>query len=248
MNRIMYKQQVSGTEVGGLGMSYSYGKWTKYHMMMENSTLVGYLPKTLILSQAGFWELLEDHGAVVIKPSEGSQGYGVVQVSKVGENRYEMHSNRNKIICGRIDVEEFLDKEKYGRKLYLVQQKIPLATVEECPFDLRVMVEREKDSIEWKVTGKLAKVAKNGYFITNIAKEILSVEQVFEKSSIKDIDFHLLNTEIDNIALLTAYELGEYYQSSRLIGLDIGLTNSGDLYIIEANLKPSRGMFKKLEQ
>ena len=227
-------------------MSYSYGKWTKYHIMKENSTLVGYLPKTLILSQAGFWELLEGHGAVVIKPSKGSQGYGVIQVSKIGENKYEMHSDRNKIVCGKTDVEEFLDKEKYGRKLYLVQQKISLATVGECPFDLRVMVEREKDSIEWKVTGKLAKVAKNGYFITNIAKAILPLEIALEQSSLKGIDVGLLLTEIDNISLLTAYELGEYYQSSCLIGLDIGLTNNGDLYIIEANLKPSRAMFKKL--
>ncbi|MBV7504074.1 YheC/YheD family protein [Bacillus sp. sid0103] len=229
-------------------MSYSYGKWTKYHMMKENSTLVGYLPKTLILTNTAFWELLEEKGAVVIKPSEGSQGYGVVLVSKIGEYRYELHSNRNKIICGKKDVEEFLDKEKYGRKLYIVQQKIPLATVGDCPFDLRVMVEREKDSIEWRVTGKLAKVAENGYFITNIAKSILSVDQALEQSNITDIDGPLLQTEIDNIALLTAYELGEYYPNTHLIGLDIGLTNSGDVYIIEANLKPSRAIFKRLEE
>ncbi|MEH7076598.1 YheC/YheD family protein [Neobacillus drentensis] len=229
-------------------MSYSYGKWTKYQIMKDNPILVGYLPKTVILSRGNFWELIEENEAVVIKPSGGSQGYGVVQITKIGEDSYEIHSDRNKMICGKNGIEEFLDKEKYGRKLYLVQQKIPLATIEQCPFDIRVMVEKEVDSIEWKVTGKLAKVAKNGYFITNIAKAILTLEQALEDSSIKDIDIQLLNTEIDNIALLTAYELGEYYQSSRIIGLDIGLTNNGDFYIIEANLKPSRGMFKKLKQ
>ncbi len=169
-------------------MSYSYGKWTKYHIMKEDHTLVGYLPKTNILSNAAFWELIHENGTVVIKPSEGSQGYGVIQVSKVREEGYEIHSNRNKIICGKNDIEEFLDKEKYGRKLYLVQEKIPLATVEDCPFDIRVMVEREENSIEWRVTGKLSKVAKKGYFITNIAKAILTVEQALEKSTIKDID------------------------------------------------------------
>lgn len=228
-------------------MSYSYGKWTKYHMMKEDNLLVGYLPKTFILTKASFWKLLHENGTVVIKPSEGSQGYGVVQVSVVGENRYEIHSNMSKVICGENDIEEFLDKEKYGRKLYLVQQKIPLATVEDCPFDIRVMVERAENTIGWKITGKVAKVASNGYFITNIAKAILTIEQAIERSSIKDIEVDLLNTEIENIALLTAYQLGEYYSSSRVIGLDIGITNNGDLYIIEANLKPSRAMFKRLE-
>jgi glutathione synthase/RimK-type ligase-like ATP-grasp enzyme len=228
-------------------MSYSYGKWTKYHIMKEDNMLVGYLPKTFILTKGAFWKLLHENGTVIIKPSEGSQGYGVVQVSVIGESRYEIHKNRSKIICGEKDLEEFLDKEKYGRKLYLVQQKIPLATVEDCPFDIRVMVEREENTIEWKVTGKLAKVATKGYFITNIAKAILTLEQAIERSSIKDIEVNLLNTEIDNIALLTAYLLGEYYSNSRVIGLDIGITNTGDLYIIEANLKPSRAMFKRLD-
>jgi hypothetical protein len=79
--------------------------------------------------------------------------------------------------------------------------------VDDCPFDIRVMVEKAENSIEWRVTGKLAKVAKNGYFITNIAKAILTVERALEQSSIKDIDVMLLNTEIDNIALVTAYQL-----------------------------------------
>jgi glutathione synthase/RimK-type ligase-like ATP-grasp enzyme len=215
--------------------------------MKEDHTLVGYLPKTFVLSHATFWKLLPENGTVIIKPSEGSQGYGVVQVSQVGENKYEIHTNRERIVCGLKELEEFLDKEKYRRKLYLVQQKIPLATVEACPFDIRVMVERKENSIEWHVTGKLAKVAKKGYFITNIANAFLTVEQALEKSSIKDIDPNLLNIEIENISLLTAYQLGEYYQGSRLLGLDIGLTNSGDIYIIEANLKPSRAMFKKLD-
>jgi hypothetical protein len=42
-----------------------------------------------------------------------------------------------------------------------------------------------------------------------------------------------------------AAKLGAYYQNSRMIGLDIGITSKGQLYIIEANLKPGIGIFKK---
>lgn len=217
-------------------------------MMKEDHTLGGYLPETFLLSDSVFWKQLSDFGALIIKPSEGSRGYGVVQVSQLGENRFEIHSNNSKLICDRNGLEGFLDKEKYSRKLYVLQKKIPLATVEGSPFDIRVMVERKKDSNQWQVTGRLAKVAAKGYFITNIAREILTLNQAFERSSIKDIDIPIITAELDSISLLTAYQLQEYYPGANVLGLDIGITNTGDIYIIEANLKPSRAMFRRLKE
>ncbi|MEH6905711.1 YheC/YheD family protein [Neobacillus drentensis] len=227
-------------------MSYSYGKWTKYHMMMENMTLVDYLPKTQLFSETAFWKLLNEYGMVVVKPSEGKQGYGVVQVSKCGVNQYEIHYKKNKMILDSCLLHEFLDKILQKNKLHIVQQKISLATIEGNPFDIRVMVQRKKDAIEWEVTGKVAKVAEDGYFITNVVKELQTIEQAYEQSDIKGIDFAELTIEMDNISLVTAYELQEFYPDSKVFGLDLGITADGRLFIIEANLSPSIGMFKKV--
>lgn len=217
--------------------------------MKEDDSLAGYLPETHMLTEKDFWKVLNQFGAVVIKPSEGSQGYGVVQVTKLRENRFEIHSGNSKIICERSGLAEFLDKEKYRRKIYIVQEKIPLATLDDRPFDIRVMVQRPEDANEWDVTGKLVKVAARGYFITNVSPEIIALNAALEKSSLqKDIDFQTISEELDSIAILTAYQLGKYYPSSRVIGLDIGITDKGSIYIIEANLKPSWAMFKKLKE
>lgn len=229
-------------------MNFSYGKWTKYHIMKEDETLVGYLPKTNLLSEAAFWDHLNENSTVVIKPSEASQGYGIVLISRLGDNRYEIHSQNSRVISDKKDIEDLLDKEKYFRKVYIIQEKIPLAKVDGCPFDIRVMVERQKESNEWHVTGKLAKVAAKGYFITNVAKEILTLNQAIERSAINEINVDILNTEIESISLLTAYQIGEYYPRSLIIGLDIGITDTGELYIIEANLKPSRAIFNRIKE
>lgn len=217
--------------------------------MKENDTLAGYLPETHMLTETDFWRMLNQYGAVVIKPSEGSQGYGVVQVTKLREERFEIHSGNTKIICERSGLMEFLDKEKYRRKIYIVQEKIPLSTVVDRPFDIRVMVQRQEDGNEWSVTGKLVKVAARGYFITNVSPEIIELNAAFEKSSLlEDVDFRVISDDLDIIAILTATQLEEYYPNSQIFGLDIGITDKGKLYIIEANLKPSWGLFKKLKE
>ncbi|MBT2700718.1 YheC/YheD family protein [Bacillus sp. ISL-40] len=226
-------------------MTFSYGKWTKYQMMKEEENLVQYLPETMVFSVDSFWAQLGKFGTVVMKPSEGSQGYGVVQVSMLEEGNYEIHYHSRKRVVNRSKLEEFLAREKYTRKLYIVQEKIPLACVGKCPFDVRVMVQRKQGAEEWHVTGKAVKVADEGYFITNIAKEILTLNQALERSDIENINLEAINTEIDYLSIGTAAKLGTYYQNSRMIGLDIGITGKGQLYIIEANLKPSIGIFKK---
>jgi glutathione synthase/RimK-type ligase-like ATP-grasp enzyme len=217
--------------------------------MKEDDALAGYLPETHTLTETDFWRMLNQFGAVVIKPSEGSRGYGVLQVTKLRENRFEIHTGNTKINCERRGLAEFLDKDKYRRKMYIVQEKIPLATMEDRPFDIRVMVQRQEDANEWNVTGKLVKVAAKGYFITNVKPEILPLNEAFEKSSLlEDIDFQVISDKLDIIAILTAYQLEEYYPNSQIFGLDIGITDKGKLYIIEANLKPSWALFKKLKE
>jgi hypothetical protein len=217
--------------------------------MKEDDTLAGYLPETHLLTETDFWRMLNQFGAVIIKPSEGSQGYGVLKVTKLREDRFEIHTGNTKIFCERSGLAEFLDKEKYRRKIYIVQEKIPLATMDDRPIDIRVMVQRKEDSNEWNVTGKLVKVAARGYFITNVAPEILELNAAFEKSSLlEDVDFQAISDDLDIIAILTAYQLEEYYPNSQIFGLDIGITDVGKVYIIEANLKPSWSLFKKLKE
>jgi len=208
--------------------------------MKEDKVLSGFLPETQLFSEAAFWEQIDYYGSVVMKPSEGAKGYGVVNVSKLSDNQYKLHSQGSKMILPKNLLEDFLNEKRYKRKLHIVQETVPLAEIGGCPFDLRVIVQRRKHSAEWQVTGKMVKLAADGYFITNVAKEILIIKEAIERSTIEDINVNKLEKAINQISLRTAKQLEQYYLESRIIGLDIGLTNQGHLYIIEANLRPSR--------
>ncbi|MGJ7910722.1 YheC/YheD family protein [Neobacillus sp. LXY-1] len=231
-------------------ISISSGKWTKHLILSEDDILVNHLPQTDLLCRESIWEYLDRFGAVVIKPSQGLKGYGVVKVSKLDLDQYEIHREKTRIQTDRYGLLQLLDKEKYQRKMYIVQERIPLARVEGKPFDSRIMVEREQNKDEWKVTGRLAKLAEKGYFITNVASDILPLHEALSRSNLKKQEDEPLTLikKIDHLAIHATHQLAEYYTSSNTIGLDIGITKSGKIYIIEANLKPSRAMFKRLKE
>lgn len=52
-----------------------------------------------------------------------------------------------------------------------VQQKIKLAKIDGCPFDIRIVVQRRKNA-PWTVTGLLANRANEGYIIANSRNSI----------------------------------------------------------------------------
>jgi hypothetical protein len=227
-------------------MEEGYGKWPMHQKMIEEEELISCLPETSLYSKKSFWELIIKHGAVVIKPSKGLRGNGVVMVSVVDENRFEIHNQDFKIIVDRNVLDIFLAEKSDKGKTYIVQERIPLAAIDGCPFDIRVMVQRKQGSQEWCVTGKAVKVASQNFAITNVSREILTLEQAVERSELKGVDFELLESEINRISLITAYTLGEHFQNARTFGLDMGVTNNGTIYIIEVNLKPSSRIFKEL--
>ncbi|MFP7299303.1 YheC/YheD family protein [Neobacillus niacini] len=229
-------------------MSVSIGKWTKYKLMSKEKKLSEFLPKTQFFSEESLWTMLEQFGCIMIKPCFGYRGKGIIQLSVLEEDRIEVHYEFKKLTFnGKSETYEYLMKHFLSKKgRYIVQKRIPLATIDNCPFDIRVMVQRKRKSLEWRVTGKLAKVAAKGFFITNAARKVLSVKEAIDKSTVNEFDSINILEKLDQAAMLTAQHLGSYYKTTRVFGLDMGIDEKGDIWIIEANLTPSLSMFKLL--
>ncbi len=230
-------------------MGVSVGKLTKYKFMEKNSNLKDYLPNTELLTYKSFSAFLDQYGIVIVKPCIGLRGSGVVQISTLGFDKYQFHFKHKKVeVEGRQQAFTYLSENYLKiKKKYIVQQKIPLATINNCPFDIRVMIQRKTSDLNWKVTGILVKVAAKGFFVTNYAKGVKTLEEAIIASSISKFDSEMVKSELKLIGLETAKTLQEYYKERRRIGLDIGITDSGKLWIIEANLTPTISMFDLLD-
>lgn len=229
-------------------MSVSYGKWTKHKLLLEEPYLTQFLPETKLFSRKSFWEMMDLYEKVIVKPCFGYRGIGLIQISALGEERYEIHNGLKKIIIdGRNETFRYVSENRNRRRgRYIVQEKILLAEINQCPFDIRVLVQRKRKFPDWAVTAKAAKVAARGFVITNAAKAVLTVETAIEKSIIEREQNEILN-ELDEVGLIIAQHLQKYYPIRRTLGIDMGIDQHGKVWIIEVNLAPDTSMFKKLE-
>ncbi|TLS49029.1 hypothetical protein FE782_27525 [Paenibacillus antri] len=229
-------------------MRYSRSKYWKHRAMMKSAALAPSLPETRRLGREAFRSMLDRHRHVIVKPVGAWGGDGVVSVSAEGDRGYEVRSGKSrKTFDGTDSAYAYLRKLSKGRS-HIVQQRIPLATVNGKPFDLRVMVQRKKGS-PWVVTGKLAKVAGAGFLITNVRRsggKVISYPDAFRRSNIRGASMTETERRIDALAVAAAEQLERYYPV-RICGLDVGLDDKGGVWIIEANFTPYNGLFLKLK-
>ncbi|WHY02038.1 YheC/YheD family protein [Neobacillus sp. DY30] len=230
-------------------MGVSFGKWTKHKLMSKDERLSSYLPDTQYLTKSSLNIMLEKYNQIMVKPCFGFQGRGIIQLSSLSDEVFVLHIERSKTFINvKENIYDYLKENHFPRKRqrYIVQQFIPLATINNNPFDVRVMVQRKKDSLEWVVTGKLAKVAANNFVVTNVAKALLPVEVAIEKSLVNNEKIKDIVAELEEVSLLIAQQLTKSYTNKRVYGIDLGIDTEGKVWIIEANLRPAVSMFKLL--
>lgn len=217
--------------------------------MAKSSVLLPFLPHTRPMGRGAFTSLLKAYGKVIVKPTRGWGGDGVISITSRGGNTYEIQDeNRKTTRIGLQSAYSFLQGKTKGSKHYIVQQKIPLAKIKERPFDVRVMIQR-KNTSGWTVTGALAKVAGAGYFITNVARSkgrVVPLSAAIQQSNIQGASPARIEQQIDQIALTAAKQLQRYYRI-HTVGLDVGIDTMGKVWIIEANFTPSIALFYKLK-
>ncbi len=202
------------------------------------------------MTALSFQQMLTKYKKVIVKPVGGSRGQGVFQVSALGNHLYEVHiENRKYKVRGKRQAFALI-KRQVGARGYMVQRCISRADINGRPFDMRVIVQRKTNSPDWVVTAKVAKVAGSGYIVSNIERSkgtILPVGTALRHSSLKGHSPHLLQKNLDRVALRSTFKLKELFPEHRIYGFDLALDRHGRVWIIEGNLFPSRSHFRKLE-
>jgi glutathione synthase/RimK-type ligase-like ATP-grasp enzyme len=184
--------------------------------------------------------MLHKHRKVIVKPLIGSEGKNVIKISKIKNNLFEIHSGpHRKVVKGKKRLNYYLRKRTKGRRQYIVQYCIPLAKANEKPMDFRYIVQRKGTKTKWVITGKYGKIARAGFFTTNLNKgaRVVTVEEALQKSNIH-LNVNKVITNFDRLTLNATKWLTTKFPNQTIWGFDLAVDKNGKIWIIEANSQP----------
>ena len=227
-----------------------FDKWDVYKML-ENDRANKYVPETNINPSAQeIKDMLTKHKFVYLKPTGGSLGIGIYRLTYNPQRGYFARFRRNgKNVLIRYPRFEnlmnmLMKNHKGSLQNYVVQQGIRLIELDSCPIDFRFHMTKNGRN-EWVVCAVGAKKAGRGSVTTHIRNggQLMTPQQVL------NIIFGSRANEVLNNAKKTAIELAEaiernYAHTLGEIGFDLGIDQSENIWMFEANAKPGRSIFK----
>lgn len=228
-----------------MSMVLQRDKWLQYQALSSVPLLIGRLPETQLLEKDTLHHMLQQHSRVVLKPRDGRYGRDIVFIRRLKTGDYQIQ-NENKAITMKNteELEKWIDQTDKNHT-YIIQQHLYLASIQQRPLDLRIMVQRKKKaSSAWKVTGSYAKVASRGYLVTNVTNRTIPALRALQLARVGG---RRLLLRVEQTVLLAAKALEVDFPDLRQIGFDIGIDKKGRIWIIEGNYRPDLRPFKRLK-
>ncbi|WP_445486546.1 YheC/YheD family endospore coat-associated protein [Niallia sp. 03133] len=217
-------------------------KLSLYHVLKESS-LQAYIPKTTSLMHAK--QLLSELSSgrpIMIKPINGSQGSGIYFIQK-----------RKKEILVKTDKKDkqvehsFSDEKKFSSWLnsllekndYLSQPYLPLYNKNKQPFDIRSLLQKNPSG-RWETVGKGIRIGEPNRLISNVSAgaDVIPFPEWLNNTSFQLKSF--LENELNDILSSIPAVLEKSFPSLFELGVDIGVTENGSLWILDINSKPGR--------
>lgn len=230
----------------GLGLA---GKWEVYQIL-QNSDYKTYLPRTELFKSTKQLTSWLDNSPVILKPIGGSHGSGVIKVSKKNK-QYEIVGrsfNNAKFtqIFKTYDSLLVWIRSFTKNRNFIIQQYLELTTKNNQPFDIRVLVQKNKHGA-WETTGMATRIGDKSNITSNlhgggnVSKVDSFLTKQFPDKASEIID--KINGLATAVPALVESSHGHLFE----VGLDIGVDRLGNVWIIEVNSKPGRKVFSLLK-
>ena len=218
------------------------GKWEIYKQLKKSPLLNRHLPQSIKLHPHTcakvLSDLLTEHGKLILKPSVGSQGNGLILLTK-NHHQIGVQINHN----GHISQHTY-DKTSSLLKMirsilkqrdYIAQQCLSLLDQSNRPFDRRVVMKKTSFAT-WEEIGRATRVGNSDSFVSNLHSggTIQNDQQILMPESV----FHQAEQKISRLSHCVASILEETFPPLFELGLDFGIDRSGKVWFLEANSKP----------
>ncbi|QTK08150.1 YheC/YheD family protein [Staphylococcus haemolyticus] len=186
-------------------------------------------------------EMLSVHSRIIIKPSGGNRGKGIIYIEKK-DDKYTIRAAENINTYNETEVEKYI--YKLTNKNYIVQKYISSVTKSSLPFDIRIHVRRGEGG-NWQSVKIYPRIGSGRSVESNlsqggsIAKIVPFLKYNFAEK------WKVILDELRKLAKeFPVYFQKVYDYELDALGLDIGIDENGKLWLFEVNSFPGCTMFE----
>ncbi|RIX46341.1 YheC/YheD family protein [Paenibacillus nanensis] len=229
------------------------GKLGVYHTLQEDGRLAPYLPRTTKYAAEALEPLLSgSREGIVLKPSSGMQGRGLLHIRRElwGNKLYVNGRSRGnrpfmKSFTEISELSVWLDRFTNG-SVFLVQPYYAFRDADNRPYDIRVLTQKD-DTGMWRLTGMAVRSGSQETLTSNLHGGGIALPvRGFLLSNFGQSMAERLYRKIHTITGQTAKCLEGGFGRLGELGMDFGVEPSGKLWLIEVNTKPGREAFRQI--
>ncbi|MCD4837838.1 MULTISPECIES: YheC/YheD family protein [Neobacillus] len=222
-----------------------YGLPNKFDLYesLKTTELSPYLPNSQLIEKADLvMKELHEGKKIILKPVNGSQGFGIYYVKKSNKSFHVKTEKQRKIISRIFPTESKLLQwlqpliKKYD---YLLQPYLELSNEDHQPFDIRILLQKNEHGI-WKELGRGIRIGNTGGILSNLSAG--GTIETFSNwiTSIPKNKADYIRSELDYIISALPRLLEDQFPPLFEIGVDIGIAKNGSIWILDINSKPGR--------
>lgn len=206
-----------------------------------------YLPESYSLrSFSTLKNMCSRYTTVFLKPARGSLGKGIIRITRMPDHSYQalyttLNGTKRQHFSSLVKVYSSLSG-KLKSNHYQIQQGLPLIVHSKRPVDFRALVQKNASG-KWTITSIVARIASNQHFVSNLARggSLSTVREAVQRSNLpttvkSDVSARLKRAALDIAQGIDAHIPAHFGE----LGIDLAVDNSGKVWLLEVNSKPSK--------
>jgi glutathione synthase/RimK-type ligase-like ATP-grasp enzyme len=236
---VKWLKQRPGTTFLGLGLP---NKWEVYEAICDHHPISSYIPTTFqIYNFQQLKRLLKKEKSIIIKPISGSQGNGIFHIrllaNQVTIQTQQRGQSIEKAFTNLTDFKLF--SENLFKETSFIGQRYFLLQKEHRPFDIRILLQKDKNG-NWFEQGRGVRIGKEQGLVSNLHNggEVIPFEELLKAwpPQLSELIQEEILTITEHIPPLLEERFGRLFE----LGLDIGVTEDGAVWLLDINSKPGR--------